>query len=166
MYGAQLWNYSDTSNESFYVAWRRVLRRMWNLPNRTHNNLLPYMFDTKPIEIVLESRCLKYIYKCINSSNSTVRLISLSALNNRRSVLGVNFRYLAFKYKIDRSMWYSSLKCVMDKIEIYINLQFSNNIDVWEIGGMIRELILNRPYENHILNYEERKMMIDYLCTM
>ena len=59
-------------------------------------------------------------------------------------------------------MWYSSLKCVMDKIEIYINLQFSNNIDVWEIGGMIRELILNRPYENHILNYEERKMMIDY----
>ena len=33
LYGSQLWNYSSIDVQSFYVAWRKTIRRLWKLPN-------------------------------------------------------------------------------------------------------------------------------------
>ena len=33
LYGSQLWNYSRHDVQSFYVAWRKTIRRLWKLPN-------------------------------------------------------------------------------------------------------------------------------------
>ena len=33
-------HYDDKCTHSYYVAWRKVVRRIWKLENRTHNNLL------------------------------------------------------------------------------------------------------------------------------
>ena len=49
------------------------------------------------IHIILEKRLLNFICGIINSENQIVNNVFKIALNNRRSVLGKNFRYLAFK---------------------------------------------------------------------
>ena len=36
---------------------RKSLRRVWNISNVTHNNLLPYIQICHPIEVTLEKRC-------------------------------------------------------------------------------------------------------------
>ena len=68
------------------------MRKVWKLPNLTHCNLLPVITNCLPLNIISEKRLLKFIWSIINSKNRIV--------NDRRYVLGKNFRYLAFKYKI------------------------------------------------------------------
>ena len=75
LYGSQLWNYSSIDVQSFYVAWRKTIRRLWKLPNTTHCSLLPSINDCIPIEIILEQRCAKFIWSSLNSTNTIVRLL-------------------------------------------------------------------------------------------
>ena len=37
MYGCELWNITDSDVGKFYVAWRKVKRCIWKLPNTAHN---------------------------------------------------------------------------------------------------------------------------------
>ena len=64
----------------------------------------------------------KVLYNCINSDNYTVYCITSAAMNNRKSVLGINFRYLALKYRIQTHIWKGNLgdliKCVNDYVEL------------------------------------------------
>ena len=55
IYGSPLWKYYDKKLlERFYVAWRKSQRRVWNISNVTHHNLLPYIHNCHPIEVLLE----------------------------------------------------------------------------------------------------------------
>ena len=94
-YASQLWDYEDKRIEKYYVAWRKAMRKVWKLPNLTHCNLLPVITNCLPLNIILEKRLLKFIWSIINSENRIVNNVFKFALNNRRSVLGKNFRYLA-----------------------------------------------------------------------
>ena len=40
MYGCELWNITDSDVDKFYVAWRKVKRRIWKLPNTAHNRII------------------------------------------------------------------------------------------------------------------------------
>ena len=49
MYGCELWNLNDNNINSFRIAWRRIKRRIWRLPPRSHNAIvynLSYNLDT------------------------------------------------------------------------------------------------------------------------
>ena len=149
-YGCQLWNYSNNSNDRYYCAWRKVLRHMWDLPYTTHNRLIPIIFDTKPIEIILELRCIKFISSCINSDNDVVRIVTAAALNNRKSILGLNFRYLAFKYKIHRHLWYGGLPILLRKLNMYIDRNLNGTYDDNVIGNykgvMFKQILLSMSF--------------------
>ena len=97
-YASQLWDYEDKRIEKYYVAWRKAMRKVWKLPNLTHSNLLPVIKITDQpclrLNIILKKRLLKFIWSIINSENRKVNNVFKFALNNRRSVLGKNFRYL------------------------------------------------------------------------
>ena len=103
LYRSQLWNYSSIEVQSFYVAWRKTIRRLWKLPNTTHCLLLP-------IEIILEQRCAKFIWSIINSTNTIIKAMALLAISSVNSTFGDNYRYLSFKYNIGSHIWFSSLK--------------------------------------------------------
>ena len=40
MYGCELWNLNCTYVTKFITAWRKIKRRIWNLPYTTHNNIV------------------------------------------------------------------------------------------------------------------------------
>ena len=40
MYGSDLWKYSGHEVEQMYVAWCKVVRRLWKIPAATYCNLL------------------------------------------------------------------------------------------------------------------------------
>ena len=59
IYGSPLWKYYDKNLlEAFYVAWRKSLRRVWKISNVTHNNLLPFIHNCHPIDVILENAVL------------------------------------------------------------------------------------------------------------
>ena len=61
--GSRLWHYCKDRVKDMFVAWRKVMRRLWKLPNMTHCNLLPTINSSLPIKIALEKRCpTKFIH--------------------------------------------------------------------------------------------------------
>ena len=85
LYGSSLWNYSKDRVNDMFVAWRKVVRRLWKLPNTTHCNLLSTINSSLLIEIALEERCAKFIHSCLNSNNLIIKTTSISAITNHRS---------------------------------------------------------------------------------
>ena len=62
VYGSSLWNYSKDRVNDMFVAWRKVVRRQWKVPNMTHCNLLSAINSSLPFEIALKKRCAKFIH--------------------------------------------------------------------------------------------------------
>ncbi len=53
MYGCPLWDICQATCHKFYFSWRKNLRRLLNVPNTTHCNLLPLICDDLNIDIQL-----------------------------------------------------------------------------------------------------------------
>ena len=47
VYGSQLWDFSTKAPEMFYTAWRKCLRRIDQIPYKTHKAILPVLWDVK-----------------------------------------------------------------------------------------------------------------------
>ena len=94
-YGSQLWPFYDRSVKCLYVAWRRTIKKLWALPNITHCKYLHTINNSLPIDLVLEKRCLKYIFPHINSNNIIVKSVSSSAIMYCYSTLSENCRFLS-----------------------------------------------------------------------
>ena len=92
-YGSQLWPIYDKSVKSSYVAWRRTIRKFWALPNTTHCKYLHTINNSLPIDFMLEKRCLKFIWSCINSNNTIVKDVSSLAIMYSYLSLGENYRF-------------------------------------------------------------------------
>ena len=79
-YGSQLWPFYDKSVKSFYVAWRRTIRKLWVLPNTTHCKYLHTINNSLPIDLMLEKRCLKFIWSSTNSRPLITLLLKVSVV--------------------------------------------------------------------------------------
>ena len=101
LYSCQTWRFNNKKHlKAIHVAWRKCIRRIWKLNSKTHNDLLHHINNCLPIEILLEKRCIKFIYNIINSEHSLHSRIALYSLYNGDTTLGENIRYFMSKYKM------------------------------------------------------------------
>ena len=92
VYGSPLWDFDTTVVADFSIAWRKCVRRVWGLPNRTHCNLLPGVCNDRDIKFQLLCRSMNFIRKACSTHNEVLRLCpklvlcgSGSALSNSMS---------------------------------------------------------------------------------
>ena len=135
-YGCQQWNFESREGHIFYVAWRKVVRKLWRLPYITHCNLLHTINNSLPIQILLEKRGIKSIWSCLNCDNCVVKTNSQLATQLSRSVFGHNYSYFSYKYSIMSHQWYESYNSVHHSILDYISLNCTDH----NYGIMIRDL--------------------------
>ena len=69
LYGSVLWDYSHPSIEKLYLAWRKCIRRLINVPYNTHSGLLSFICNDLPIDIQMHKRVFKFIFSLIDSCN-------------------------------------------------------------------------------------------------
>ena len=136
LYRCELWNYNSryTSINDIYVAWRKVIRKLFKFPYRTHNYLVCGIVEC--ITVKLDRRLTKFVHSMINSKNSTVRELIVHVLTTESSVFAENCRYLMYKYDISVFAWYGSLYDVMNCIK---NIQNVSNEHASNIAS-IKEL--------------------------
>ncbi len=84
--------------EDIYTAWRIVMHTVWQVPWRTHNNMLPHLVGMIDTELWFAKRCIKCISMYMKSDNNTVKTISMVGVNGLYSVLGANYSVLCTKY--------------------------------------------------------------------
>ncbi len=163
VYGSQIWTYNDAYINTFYTCYRKAIRRIWNIPNRTHNNLVYLIDNTHPINVILEKRCIKYLWTLINSECHLYRQLTEYSTYNMTTTLGENKRYFMFKYNISQSDWNQPIHVLYHKIDMYCKIIIT---DVNRCtAAVIREMCESRDScVPHLLNLSELKLMIDELC--
>ena len=72
LYGCPLWNLQDNKIESLCKTWRVCCRRILDIPNRTHNEFVPELMNTFPINNVIQERMLNFYMNGLNHSDSVV----------------------------------------------------------------------------------------------
>ena len=105
MYGCELWDLSCNYVTDFKVAWRKIKRRIWRLPYRAHNVIVHSL--SYDIDHQLDTRMTKFVYSCLNHSNSVCRSLLSSKLHCVRSTFAANFKYLSYKYNISQDEWFT-----------------------------------------------------------
>jgi len=83
--------------EDVCITWRKGLKRVWELPTRTHSGLVAPLCGLLPLRFELACRCSRFIVKCLNSSNSIVRFVAGRGVLHQRmhSPIGRNAQYSA-----------------------------------------------------------------------
>ena len=135
----------------------------WKISNVTHNNLLPFIHNCHPIDVILEKRCIKFVWSLYNSNYALYSNILRFSLQNGNSTLGENVRYLMHKYDIVNSDWSQNIDILYSKVELYINRLM--NINHKCTGSVIREMCETRDSGNtHFFEPNELLHFIEMLC--
>ena len=127
----------------------------------THCNLLSTINSSLPIAIDLEKRCAKFIHLCLNSNNFIIKTTSISVITTHRSQFGDNYRYICYKYKIPRNLWFLPIGNILQYFQDFIVKYVCTSPK----GAMIRELCLQRDNDVLILSNSELSILIDDLCV-
>ena len=130
--------------EHIDTQWRKAIRRIWGLPYRTHNALLPHVCNLLPPSMLFMNRFINFFMKNISSDNNVVRFVFRSAIINN-TLLGNNFRYILYRCGINRNIFKNQNingKSICDKL-IDIWNRSHKNVDM-QLGCHIRELVLRR----------------------
>jgi len=95
-YGCELWLLTNCNIEALCVAWRKTLRRIWNLPSCTHSRLLPLICNCLPLFDEICRRPLHIIRTCVLHDSSLIRVVVHGALCARsQSILSQHVLYCA-----------------------------------------------------------------------
>ena len=111
---------------------------------------------------MLEKRCLKFIWSCINSNNTTVKSVSSSAIMYSYSSLGEKYRFLSDKYDIGPINWTKSFSIVLRKFYDYVDTHvYSANEAI-----LIRDLCIKLDSGDfNFFSIDELNEMVVLLCT-
>ena len=92
LYGAELWDLSNSDFECICVAWRKALKRVYSLPWRTHSNVLYSLCNKWRVEDEIYRITLLFGLRCINSQSSVIQFVSRFSINYglMHSILGRN----------------------------------------------------------------------------
>ena len=167
-YGASIYLTSDLSVERFYVAWRKTIRRIWKLDNRTHNALINLINGCLPVNLILEKRCIKFIWNRFNSRYELHKSVVKYSFYNGGSTLAENIRYLMYKYDISIDDWDEPLSYVVNKVlkhntdHLIINNVFTANV----IIDLCHERYNYYQYLLHLYSHVELKDFLKSVCTL
>ena len=92
-YGSQQWDFSSKSFDDICTTWQKAVRRIFNLPYRTHRYLLPYVVECEHIRDNLINRFKNVFDSFMSSSNAIVQLLAFNAVSNN-TPKGLNRKFV------------------------------------------------------------------------
>ena len=163
-YGCPLWNISNKGINQFYVTWRKAIRKLFNLPYKTHCNLLPTIVGTQSIECQIITCKIKFICSALQSPNVSLQHLMNIAIQGSGSCISKSINHIlaTFKYTIDKVCNRSNT--LINDIKVACN----NNVDIHilQTGGFIRDVLMDILYpESGILTKQELGDILNLLCT-
>ena len=163
LYGSQLWDYDNKNINTFNVAWRKAIRRLLNLPNTTHCNLLPYICDDIPPNIQLYRRVISFVNGLSKSKNVVTSLCYRLIVNGSGSSVSNTISVLSSMWCVPRSY-----VCTINKKSNPISTSFDDSLAI--TSSVIRDILymihINRYFPNVcIFNDSELHWILNTLCT-
>ena len=93
-YGSSLWRLDFPELNSLSVAFNNVIRRIWNLPQRSHTSVVHYLGSTGGIHNIIFSRFCTMFNACISHASPLIcSIFTVSAQSCNSNFIGYNFLY-------------------------------------------------------------------------
>ena len=90
-YGCPLWKNDFLSLQKLSVTWRKCVRKIMKLDNRTHSRYLPLLMNTCDFHVVMLCRFSSFMSSCLNSENVCIDLV-MKMLPESQSTVAHNLR--------------------------------------------------------------------------
>ena len=117
VYDSSLWIISVILNV-FVFHGKKLLKKFWKIPYRTHNDLVYLINKCYPIGSILEKRCAKLLWNLCKLR--TLHRICRYSVDNSDTTIGENFRYFMYKYNLLYNDWYGNLSNLYVKIDTHV----------------------------------------------
>ena len=103
LYGCELWDLWNKNIDTVCVAWRKALRRVWNLPYNTHCDILFELSNALPVYDVICKRVLSFITKCVHNDCYVVKAVARHAIlhGHMTSPIARSALYCGLRFKFD-----------------------------------------------------------------
>ena len=161
MYGCEFGNLNGTYITKFITAWRKIKRRIWNLPYTTHNNIVYNL--SNDICLQLDKQIVTFINNALNSSNYISRSLLQSKLHCSGSRFASNY-HLSHKYNVCEEDWFSGLSHLLSKVKMYF-AEISKSCTYSTQALIELCAIRDGTIQCIILNQNEVRVAIDVLST-
>jgi hypothetical protein len=164
-YGITLCNVRSLAFTRLFVLWRKAVRRIFKLPRRSHNLLLPYILDRPSFDLDIHSRVCKFYTSLLESPNLLVQNLAIRCQQQSISNMGKNVSLFYVKYKIDINDYMMSNVSYLKQC-IYNTVANDHNDELKATGELCNELVNIRDgLMFSPLTYNECKDLIDQICT-
>ena len=161
-YGCPLWDVTGNNISRFYISWRKSIRRLFDLPYRTHCNLLPVIAECHPIECQLLCRISKCICTSLSSQNMYLSLLMNLVTRGSRSAISKTFNHMLSKCRLTKNIFYSEKSYNICRQRI-VN-SFSADKEVLYKGAFAQSILYER--ENpQLLSKVELGDILNVICT-
>ena len=170
VYGSQLWNFNEKYVNEFYIAWRKIIRKIWGLPYNTHNKFIHIVNNCLPINLILEKEIMSFIFSIIISNKKNVHSIVDEILHCSNSTFAENYRYFMYKYSISKEDWYKRKIDITYKVHRFYSHNGNLTDDI--LCSVIKDLCDMKQRWGHplynssnLLTMEEVQYALTHLCT-
>ena len=165
LYGSVLWDFSSSYVNVFNTEWRKCIRRLYVLPIRTHNALLPGICCDIPPEGQLHIRFLNFMINNLESNNACINLSTTLSINGSNTSTGKSVNYIYSKYHINK---YSLMMYSCSRYRSIVHDLYSHSVDENAVlPCAIYDLLIIRDHiADSQFTYNEVQTMIEDLCIV
>jgi hypothetical protein len=165
----ELRSLDDCAIEKLCTAWRRGLRKVWNIPPQAHCYLLSMISNCRPLFDEIYYRAINFVRKCTDHRSALVRFVASHSIMSAReySGLGRNVSFCMHRYNISLSEIFSG------RLSGIIHTHTQNRCDTSMMASanllmetlQLRDGLLSLPI-GQSLSYVDICDIINFVCTM
>ena len=85
LYGIENCVIKDKILKPIMVTWNKAVSKLWNIPYKTHSNILPALAGTRPLQEKIKLKALSVIEKLNTVDNCKSRSLVESVKDDRRN---------------------------------------------------------------------------------
>ena len=97
-FGSQNWRLDSICFNNVLIPWNKGVRRMLNLPSRTHTWMLGPLLEKYHLRFQFDSRTIRFLKGIANSSNYMVKTCFDHAMRDADSPIGYNLAFIRNTY--------------------------------------------------------------------
>ena len=163
LYGALFWDLGSKNTVKFYVTWRKCVRKLMNLPYRTHSRFLPVLCGDISVEYQLFKRVNKIFWNLHKSTNSCLNLCAKLIEKGSCSNFSKSVSHICKSLKLNRFSFGIPPSNFSNILNDKFNMLYSES-DFITMGN-IKDLLYLRDVDNSFFSACEINNLLNVLCT-
>ena len=136
-YGSQIWDLQNASLNALDIFWRKVVRLLGGVPNRTYRHLLPYLMSGNNFVSIFATRFVSFFNSCFSSLNIKISFIAHNACILPQHHFCNNLCFVHNLFHNQHNLFYPAGNVLCELLLVRSNCFNINILDISNIDDLI-----------------------------